>query len=422
MHAAIAPLSLLLLGTAEPVSTAPDRSPVVKEWIAGDVSAALADLEQLPASRERDHNQAVALLYAGRAEQAEPLLIALRGREPRWAPAARWLARTQRALGHAEAAETASALLALSGHEERDHVWAADVFAQAGDLLRARDELRQALAQQESLALAWSRLSEVETALGNPEGARAACQRLLALAGEPRHRLPSPVLEAGETLRYRVKYLFLRLATLSIETGARVSERGRQAHRVSLHARSNPSIPFFHIDSRFESLFAEDGSVLDHRNVVSDSDVGARTAAYEMDPETSRCTVRYVLDGLFGYDVLPLPEQPQDGISVLFLIRSLGRARATASVLTAVDTTWKPTRITTLGLERIRWAGREVETVHVQSVGAYRGPGGLSGTVDAWVTADERAVPLRARMKLCVGSVTLELMPPRREGEAGEDD
>jgi tetratricopeptide (TPR) repeat protein len=421
VRAAIATLGLALLGAARPVAPPPDRIPAVKEWIGGDASAALAGLERLPTGRERDHNRAVALLYSGNAERAEALLLGLRTREPRWAPAARWLARAQLELGRPEAIDTASALLAMSGHDERDHVWAAELFARTGDLLRARDELRQAVAQQEGLVLAWSRLREVEAALGNPEAARAACQRLLALAGEPRPRLPAPVLEAGETLRYRVKYLCLRLATLTLETGGHVSERGRQAQRVALHVRSNPAIPFFHVDSRFESLITEDGSVLDHRNVSTDSDSGARSVAYEMEPEADRCNVRYILEGLFGYDALPLPAQPQDGISTLFLIRSLGRARASASVLTAVDNTWKPTRITTLGVERIRWAGREVEAVHVQSVGAYRGPGGLSGVVDAWVTDDARAVPLRARMKLATGSVVLELLPESRGGASQDE-
>jgi hypothetical protein len=52
-----------------------------------------------------------------------------------------------------------------------------------------------------------------------------------------------------------------------------------------------------------------------------------------------------------------------------------------------------------------------VQTVRVQAEGHYRGPGGLSGAVDIWVSDDERAVPYRVRMKVAVGSVTLELLP-----------
>ena len=79
---------------------------------------------------------------------------------------------------------------------------------------------------------------------------------------------------------------------------------------------------------------------------------------------------------------------------------------------------WWPTRLWTLGTERIRWHDRDVRTVHIQSVGQYRGPGGLSGIVDLWVSDDERALPYRARMKVAVGSVELELLPDRAQGAA----
>jgi hypothetical protein len=52
-----------------------------------------------------------------------------------------------------------------------------------------------------------------------------------------------------------------------------------------------------------------------------------------------------------------------------------------------------------------------VDVVHMQSIGDYRGPGGLSGVVDVWVSADARAIPFRATMKVAVGSIDLELLP-----------
>ena len=47
----------------------------------------------------------------------------------------------------------------------------------------------------------------------------------------------------------------------------------------------------------------------------------------------------------------------------------------------------------------------------MQLLGDYRGPAGLSGVVDVWVSADSRASPYKARMKAAVGSVCLELQP-----------
>jgi len=44
-------------------------------------------------------------------------------------------------------------------------------------------------------------------------------------------------------------------------------------------------------------------------------------------------------------------------------------------------------------------------------MGSYKGPGGLSGLVTVWITDDERALPVRAKMKVSVGPVTLTLLP-----------
>jgi hypothetical protein len=59
--------------------------------------------------------------------------------------------------------------------------------------------------------------------------------------------------------------------------------------------------------------------------------------------------------------------------------------------------------------ERIRWAGRDVETVKVEAVGHYKGPAGLSGRVRAWISRDGRAIPYKASIKVALGSVVLTL-------------
>jgi hypothetical protein len=348
----------LLTAFTPPSAQSEGYASAVRSWIEGWVDAAIASLDAERPTRERDLNRAVVSLYGGADVVSE--LNALQGREPRWAPAQRWLTRARESLAHpadlrAEPAPTASAV------------------------------------------------------------------RVAAVAGSD----PTPPgLHPGELLRYRVKYLLFNLATITLATGGPVEYRGHLAHQLVFSARSNDGIPFFHIDSHFESMVAEDGAVLGHRHVASDSDTGRDEAAYDMDRKAGRCTVRTVRDGLFGYEVLPLPENAQDGVSVLRVARALARVRGSAVVPTAVDAQWWPTELRTLGVERLRWQGREVSAVHMQSVGAYKGPGGLSGTIDFWMSDDERSVPYKARMKVAVGSVSLELLPddgtvPRIAATAG---
>ena len=258
----------------------------------------------------------------------------------------------------------------------------------------------------------------LEEALGTPEGRLREDEIRRLVPDLPASPPPVPVappLEPGERLRYDARYLFFRFATLEMENQGFTEIRGRRAARLVFTVRSKPGFPFLAIDSRFESLIADDGSVLGHRSVSLDSTQARRAAVYEMDRESGECVVRQVVEGVFGFDRLPVPPLDQDGLSILQLARGLARRPSRLSVLTAVDSTWKGTRLRTVGNERIRWAGREVEAVQVEALGQYKGPAGLSGLVRTWISPDARAIPYRAAVKLGLGSIVLEL----RESDGG---
>lgn len=412
-------LSLLL--TTQALGSGKDAAPAARSWLSDDPSEALRLLERCPETRDRDLDRAVVLLYTGEKTAAEEILSGLRTREPRWTPALRWLARAQREAGRPEAMSTALALLGAPGADSRDALWAGGLFAERREPLRARDCFRRAVEMEPDLYLGWLGLADAEAALGDEVAAASARARAGNIyQGEEATSAarPLPVLRPGETLRYRGKYLFFRLATVVVENRGRLFHNDRWVHRIHFSVQSNPALFFLSIHSEFESLVDEDGAVVAHRNVADDSTCGRRAAAYDMDPVARLCTVRSVAAGLFAYDRLPLPAQAQDGISLFQLSRALARTRGSLSVLTAVDGTWKGTQFRTLGPERIRWRGKPVDTVRVESLGRYQGPGGLSGAVTTWLSDDERSIPYRARMKIAVGSVVLELLP---DSEADSD-
>ena len=248
--------ALLLAG----VKTAPPVLPssAARSWTAGDAQGALHALEAAPASPQRDLNRAVVRLYLGEAAEAEATLDDLRHREPRWTPAIRWLGRAQQQLGRAEALESATTLLGMKDAEKGDSLWAGRLFLDSGDLPRARAAFKKAVDDDSGLELAWVGLAEAEERLGNAAAAREAAARASALrGGEPVVASSAPValsatnpgvsLTAGlyprERLTYGVKYLFFRLATLTLETEEAIAHGGRPASRIVLSMKSNPSDP-----------------------------------------------------------------------------------------------------------------------------------------------------------------------------------
>ena len=463
-------LVALLMASPVPLDAASSRvvassTEGVEAWLAGDAAGAAAGLVSRT-DREGALNRGVALLYAGDVAAAERELLALRTREPRFTPALRWLARVRAKAGDPALEATLSALLADRGADSRDFLWAGQLQLEGGQADRAAGNLRAAVLREPDLYLGWLWLGDAEAARGRDQEAREAWLRARELhaggdvlrrlgegslragrqqegralleeaLGTPEGRwreeemrrlvpdLPTsppplpvaPPLEPGERLRYGARYLFVRFATLEMENQGFTEIRGRRAARLVFTVRSNPGFPFLTIDSRFESLIADDGSVLVHRSVSLDSTQARRAAVYEMDQETGECVVRQVVEGLFGFDRLPVPPLDQDGLSILLLARGLARRPSRLSVLTAVDSTWKGTQLRTVGNERIRWAGREVEAVQVEALGHYKGPAGLSGLVRTWISADARAIPYRATVKLALGSIVLELRPGTDEG------
>jgi hypothetical protein len=269
-----------------------------------------------------------------------------------------------------------------------------EISLREGRVKEGRNWLREALATPEG------RLREAEV--------RALVPDLAAPAAAPRI---VPPLRPGERLSYTARYLIFKFATVEMENRGFADFRGQRVARIVFAARSRPGFPFLTIDSRFESLLAEDGSVLAHRSSSRDSTQARRAAVYEMDRATGECVVRQVVEGLYGYDRFPLSPLDQDGVSILLLARGMAEAPSSLSVLTAVDSTWKGTQLRSAGNERIRWAGREVEAVKVEALGHYKGPAGLSGRVRTWISRDGRATLYRASVQLALGSVVLELQP-----------
>lgn len=408
-------IALLLARVASPV----EPPGAIQSWLEGDSDAALAALGRQAPARERDFNQGVVLLYKGNGEAAERVFGGLRALHPAWLPASRWLAKAQQELGRREALDTASALLKMKGATGRDHFWAARLFAEANDLARARDGFRRAVAEEADLYTAWSALADCEQALGNLEAARVARQRAGALhpGGLPTEMAPAPPLPAGRTLRYQGKYLVIPIGTVTLREGGLLEVRGRPARLLTLEAKSGRAILFMHIDSRFESHVGQDGGLVSHRDASNDSATGRRQATFEADPATDSFTVRQAADGLFSYEVLKVPPEarPHDGISVIAAARAVARAKGSLSVLRIVDATWKGTPIRAARSEPINWRGRKVDTVCVEIGVSSKSAAGVTGTLRLWISADESAIPYRAKMGTGFGSVTLELM--EEEGE-----
>lgn len=226
----------------------------------------------------------------------------------------------------------------------------------------------------------------------------------------------NPVFQIGERLQYKVKWGFLRLGTVTICTGRDTSCANPALFKLTMVVQSNPDLRAVWIWEYNESIM--DGSALLSRRFLSKQVSGDDGIQVRLSYDVQRRVVTYVQQELYTgklmmadtlRDVPPYVEGP----SLFFLARCLARTRRSLSVPTCVDGKMSSTLLDfTLPTEDI-----EVDAIpHPVRVRKYigaaqwqGGAAGLTGSFAGWVSDDEAAVPLKAEMKVLLGSIHVEL-------------
>jgi hypothetical protein len=225
------------------------------------------------------------------------------------------------------------------------------------------------------------------------------------------------VFEPGEELRYAVRWKFVRLGTMVVRTVRDSSCRTPEETRVTMAVASNPDISIIAIREWNESII----------NTVSLSSVrfrGKHTNGDETvlisqtyDP-ASRLMTHVVTDAStlrqVRADTLRDCEPYVEGPALLFHTRAIARSLGIFDVPTCVNGK--------VGNTRLRFGGK-IEEI---TIGAVRRPvrtrafdgcaewtggssAGVSGAFAGWMSDDDAAVPIKAELKILVGSITLEL-------------
>ena len=156
------------------------RSPGVEAWLAETRPAQPPSSSPAPTVTGK-LNRAVALLYAGEALTAERELLALRGREPRWVPALRWLARAQERTGDPATDATIEALLAHTEPTAATSCGRVSGSSKPGRPTGRRGACARRWPGSPDLYLGWLWLGDAEAARGRDREAREAWLRARAL-------------------------------------------------------------------------------------------------------------------------------------------------------------------------------------------------------------------------------------------------
>jgi len=229
-------------------------------------------------------------------------------------------------------------------------------------------------------------------------------------------RFDTSFIRVGEELVYEVKYLFVKLGQIKFKVVDKFVENGIEFYKVNIKIDSY-SVPFVDIHADFEAVF--------------DSKFIAREYHSEQREKGYYQSVRYrLIENYPAYvieknyhnfanntkgkrvDTVRITTMYCDGPSLFFYARSNASLNKTVILPTFIEGI-KGITLINFGKRKTKVKvdalSQPVEAYEIDGKANYIGFFGLTGDFVGWISADERAIPLKGKLKVLVGSVVVEL-------------
>ncbi len=232
---------------------------------------------------------------------------------------------------------------------------------------------------------------------------------------------PSHVLVEEEELVYNVRYTFIDLGQVKI----RVLHKVRTPEHVAYHAIANinsyKGVPFVDLAAIYESDI--DSSVYSHAFVGKSKEGKVWDfARYKFEYDRNRVLIdKGRRDTIIEHrDTTEIDRHMQDGLSLFFYARDQlfsGKRMnipcfvAEKRVNTYIDFSQHERK--SVDLDAVDYP---VDVIGFEGTAEFVGIYGLTGDFEGWFSNDEARIPIVAKMKVIIGSVTLELVSWKRPG------
>ncbi|HXG00655.1 MAG TPA: DUF3108 domain-containing protein [Bacteroidota bacterium] len=242
----------------------------------------------------------------------------------------------------------------------------------------------------------------------------AAVVALFTSVAAGQNPTPSSVFVEGEDLIYNVSYGPIDLGQVRIKTLRKEQGNNSVAFRTIAYIDSYKKIPFVDLHAVFESIV--DGGVFSHYFLGKSRDGDYWSfGRYRYDYVANRAYLEFGSKDTIveQRDTIVLDGKTQDGLSLFFYARehlfSGKRHRVPAivkekKVYTVIDFHKKRRTVETDFIDY------PVDVVGFEGTMEFTGIFGLTGDFEGWFSNDEARVPILAKMKVILGSVTIELM------------
>ncbi|HLP27796.1 MAG TPA: DUF3108 domain-containing protein [Candidatus Didemnitutus sp.] len=223
----------------------------------------------------------------------------------------------------------------------------------------------------------------------------------------------------GEELTYRVSYLNITLGTIKTITEPYTMINGKKSVKVKVFIDSHPNIPFVSLHAVYESWMDSTASYA----LKFTANTEVEDKQWEFDQYIFDYDKRKIYADKFRdkqkikSKVFDIKKRYNDGSSILFAARSLVNVKKSLRLPTVIMDDTVNTVINFNGTREainIDASSYPIKTVFFSGDANWTGIYGLSGRFEGWFSDDEARIPIKAKMKLYVGSATIELLTWRR--------
>lgn len=234
------------------------------------------------------------------------------------------------------------------------------------------------------------------------------------------------VMMPGEELVYEVSWAFIKLGRIRVLTLVTPNDHDGPAYRAVAYSDSY-DLPF--VDFHAYSTSDMDSMLFSHHSSLfeKNGDRWFRQVYYFSPPAR-----RFIIENAYvseiqhlpatsaRYDTMYLPyERFQDGTSILYFARAHVHDKVSLAVPTLVrgkagrTEFYLPAERTTVSIDAVPYPIRVVE---LEGKADFEGIYGLTGDFTGWFSDDAAAVPIKAKMKVILGNISLELIEWKRPG------
>jgi len=237
----------------------------------------------------------------------------------------------------------------------------------------------------------------------------------------------STLICPGEDLQYEVSWWIFKLGTIRLKTLETKSKAGEVRHTAAVFIDSYKGLPFVDVHAidytEMDSAFNSRGFY----SVEKRNDEWLVMNYHYFLPESI-----LVVEETWQKDLQSPPYKPssydtvklggnwvQDGLSLVYFARQNVRQKDTVRVPTIVYAKVGSTLFYFTGkrdVVEIDKVEQPISTIELEGKAEFDGIFGLKGDFKGWFSDDPAAVPIKAKMKVLLGSVNIELKEWDRPG------